>query len=138
MAVGLIANTLLSGAALAVGLSRSPAPVTPAFSPAERSSGQAYLCERYRLAELAVRIATNTPNVDAGIARNSLTNGALILESAAADPAIDSKYRDGAQALATAYQTQAAMGNTATVDQYNVAIADTTAKTYAMHDLCSE
>lgn len=128
---------MLSIAALAVALSRPTAPPTPTFTAAEQASGQAYLCERYKLAALAVRIATNIPDVDPGVARNSLTNGALILESAAANPAIDSKYRAGAQALAMAYQTQAAMGNTATIDQYNVAIADTTTKTYAMQELCA-
>lgn len=136
VAVGLIINTILSAAALIVALSRSTAPLDSTYTAAEKSAGQTYLCERYKLASLAVRIATNIPDVDAGIARNSLTNGALILQTASENPAIDVKYRDAAQDLATAYQTQAAMGNTATMDQYNIAISDTTAKTYAMQKLC--
>lgn len=46
------------------------------------------------------------------MARNSSTNGALIAEMAASDPALNAKYRDAALTLATAYPTQAAAGYT--------------------------
>lgn len=132
--VALAAVTAITALGLAImTLTRPPG---PSYTAAQRSAAQTYLCERFKLAALAVHIATNNPDNDAGVARNSLTNGALILEAAAEDPAIDTPYRDSARALATAYQTQAAMGNTATVDQYHVAMEDTTTKTYAMQGIC--
>lgn len=82
--------------------------------------------------------ATNVPDGDVAVARLSLTNGALMLHTAAADPALDTKYRDAARALANAYQTQSAKGITATPEQYRAAMADTNSKTLVMIGLCGD
>lgn len=85
-----------------------------------------------------MNIATNIPDGDVAVARLSLTNGALMLLTAASDPALGTKYRDAARALANAYQIQSAKGITATPEQYQQAMADTNSKTLAMIGLCGD
>ncbi|PQM51286.1 MULTISPECIES: hypothetical protein [Mycolicibacter] len=130
---------LLAVAALIVGIVAltRPAP-SPRYSDAQRNAAQAELCSTYKLASKAMNIATNVPDGDVAVARLSLTNGALMLLTAASDPALETKYRDAARALANAYQTQSAKGITATSEQYQKAMADTNSKTLVMIGLCGD
>ncbi|MEO6794972.1 MAG: hypothetical protein ABI253_07745 [Mycobacterium sp.] len=131
-------TALLAVAALIVSvaaLNKSAGSATPAYTAAQKAAAETQLCDRYKLAGGAMHIATSAPDGDVAIARVSLTNGAVILETAAASPVLDSKYRDAARALATAYQTQLAMGLTATTEQYQSAMDDTNAKDRVMQDL---
>lgn len=67
-----------------------------------------------------------------------MINGALMLDNAAADPALASKYRDAAHALATAYQTTAATGSLGDAAKYQAAMDSTNAKVGTMEELCGE
>jgi hypothetical protein len=68
-----------------------------------------------------------------------MTNGALILETAAVDPALDHKYRVAAEDLARAYQTTAALATKgmATSQQYEDAVEDSNSKRDVMEKLCA-
>ncbi len=99
---------------------------------------QAELCGTYKLASKAMNIATNIPDGDVAVAHLSLTNGALMLLTAASDPALDAKHRDAARTLANAYQTQSAKGITASPEQHHEAMADTNSKTLVMIGLCGD
>lgn len=114
----------------------SPAHTTAA----QRASAQATLCERYKLAAHAMHIETSDPTGGAALARVALSNGALMLNVASDDPALDAKHRDAARALADSYQTTAALGTTgmATRDQYLASVDDMNAKDRVMTGLCGE
>ncbi|MGV0748097.1 hypothetical protein [Mycolicibacter minnesotensis] len=99
---------------------------------------QAELCGTYKLASKAMNIATNIPGGDVAVAHLSLTNGALMLLTAASDPALDAKHRDAARTLANAYQTQSAKGITASPEQHHEAMADTNSKALVMIGLCGD
>ena len=73
----------------------------PTHSAAETAAAQRQLCDTYTLAARAVQVDTN--GSDRALARIALTNAAVMLDKAAADPALDAKHRDAARALATAY-----------------------------------
>lgn len=96
------------------------------------------MCERYKLAARAMHIETSDPAGDTALARVALSNGALMLDTASADPALDAEHRDAARALASSYQTTAALGTTgmATRDQYLASIDDMNAKDRVMAGLC--
>ncbi|OBJ28552.1 hypothetical protein A5631_20720 [Mycolicibacter heraklionensis] len=131
----LLINAVVSAGVLIMLLTR-PSP-EPAYTSGQQSAAQSHMCERFDLAARAVHTATNNPDGNVGVARDALTNGAAMLELAAASPALDSGFREAAQALATAYLTQAAMGLTSTPDQYAEALADTAGKTSAMETRCA-
>lgn len=67
-----------------------------------------------------------------------MINGALILESAAAEPALATDFRDAARALADAYQTMAATGSLGDNEKYKATVDATNAKVGAMNDLCGD
>lgn len=67
-----------------------------------------------------------------------MINGALILESAAADPALATNFRDAARALADSYQTMAATGSLGDNEKYKATVDATNAKVGAMNDLCGD
>ena len=74
----------------------------PTHSAAETAAAQRQLCDTYTLAARAVQVDTN--GSDKALARIALTNAAVMLDNAAADPALDATHRDAARALATAYR----------------------------------
>lgn len=130
---------VLAAAALIVALTRSGSGSTPTYTTAQKGEAKTQLCDQYLLAAHAMSIET-LPDGDIALARISMTNGALILDTAAADPALESKYRDAARALARSYQTMAAKGThgMSTPDQWQAAVDDTNAKDRAMKDLCGD
>lgn len=135
-----IFTTVLAAAALIVALTRTGAGSTPTHTAAQKAEAKTQLCERYRLASGAVGVETGPQgDGDIALARISLTNGALILETAAADPALDHEYRDAAEDLAGAYQTTAALATKgmATSQQYEDAVADSNGKRDVMEKLCA-
>ncbi|MGB3522171.1 MAG: hypothetical protein WBA50_11915 [Mycobacterium sp.] len=83
---------------------------------AQRTAAQATLCDRYKLAARSVQIETKSPD-SVALARISLTNGAVMLETAAADPTLDASARDPAHELALWYQDLTAMGTNGVVEQ---------------------
>ena len=129
---------VLAAAALIVALTRSGSSSTPTYTAAEKAAAKAKLCDSYRLAAQVAHIETTGPESDVGLARNALTNGALMLETAADAPALGSEYRNAARELASVYQTQAAMGTRgmATTEEYQSIINDSNAKDRTMNELC--
>ncbi|BBZ25012.1 hypothetical protein MHIB_34300 [Mycolicibacter hiberniae] len=133
---------LLAAAALivaVVSLTRSAPAALPGFTSAQKADAKDRLCARYKLAANAEHIETNTSN-NIALARLSATNGALILETAAMDPALDLQYRDAAKALALSYQTLVAVATGSEEDdpQLGAAINDANAKVRVMHELCGD
>jgi hypothetical protein len=80
------------------------------------------------------------PNADLALARVALTNGALILDVAADNPALDTKYREAARSLANSYQTMAAVASTVAADsaEWRKAVDDAVAKDNKMNGLCGD
>ncbi|WP_286135224.1 hypothetical protein [Mycobacterium sp. UM_Kg1] len=130
---------VLSIAALIVAFTRTSVAAEPHFTTAQRADAKDRLCRSYRLAAHAEHIETNLPD-NAALGRLSATNGALILQTAAADPALDSQYRDAARNLALSYQKLVAIatGRSANAPEITDAIADANAKDRVMLDLCGE
>jgi hypothetical protein len=134
--------TAVAVAALVVALTNStraaPPPTTtvPSFSAAETAAAQRQLCDTYKLQARTVRVDTN--GNDEALARIAATNGAVMLYNAAANPALDSKHRDAARALATAYGNVSAMGSkgVATDAEWRAVLDDANAKDAAMSEVC--
>jgi len=125
--------------ALIVTLTRSGWGTSPTYTAAQKAEVKAQLCDQYLQAAHAMSIET-LPDGDVALARISMANGALILYAAVADPALESKYRDAASALARSYQTMAAKGTRgmSTPDQWRAAVGDTNANDRAVKDLCGD
>ena len=134
--------TVVAVAALIVALTNSkragppPTATAPTHTPAETSAAQRQLCDTYKLAARVVQIDTNGNNP--ALARIADTNGAVMLDMAAANPALDATYRDPARALATAYVMATAKGNAdvATDAEFRAAIDDVVAKDAVMKKVC--
>ncbi len=134
--------TVVAVVALIVALTHSThaaSPVTtagPTSTAAETAAAQRQLCDTYRLAASAVRV--DTAGNDKALARIATTNGALILEMAADNPALDGDHRDAARALAIAYGTLTARGTygIATDAEYQAALDDIVAKDAVMKKVC--
>lgn len=134
--------TTVAIAALIVAFTRpSPeAPSTeakpPSYSAAETAAAQQQLCDTYKLEARTVR--SDTSGNDEALARIAATNGAVMLYNAAANPAIDAKYRDTARALATAYGNVSAMGSkgVASDAEWRAVLDEANAKDAAMRQLC--
>ncbi len=120
--------------------STSPAPsaatTTPTYTAAETAAAQRQLCDMYKLAAQAVQI--DTAGSDKALARIATTNGAVMLEMAAANPALDASDRDAARALAKTYMTLTAKGSygVATDAEYQAALDDLIGKDAAMKKVC--
>ncbi|MDX1887903.1 hypothetical protein SBI63_31565 [Mycolicibacterium sp. 120270] len=133
---------VLAGAALVVALVRSAATETaapsaaPTYTAAEADAAQQKLCDAYRLAARAVQIETHGGGP--ALARVASVNGAVMLESAAAAPALAPSDRKAAQALAEAYRTATAVGSFAGVDdpEWRSAADDVNAKDAVMKEVC--
>lgn len=113
------AFTLITAvAALGVAIAAFSRPASsPAYTATQRAAAQSTLCDRYKLAARSVQIETKTPD-NVALARISLTNGAVMLESAAADPALDASARADAHGLALAYQDLTVMGTNGVVGEW--------------------
>lgn len=143
LAVAVALTGVVAVAALVVALTRptasrpAPAVTAPTHSPSEVSAAGRQLCDTYKLAARAVDI--DTAGQDRALARIATTNGAVMLDNAAANPALDAKPRDAARALAAAYGTLTAMGSNvvATDAQYQSALDDITAKDAVMKSVCA-
>ena len=138
LTAGTLTSTALSAAALTVALTRPTAPAGRTYTATEQSQAAARLCERYRLASNAVNIETN--GSDVALARISATNGAVMLEMAAADPALDGRFRDAALALAHTYTDLTALstGHGPDNPEFKAVVSDTDTKTDALRSLCDE
>lgn len=77
----------------------------PSYSATEHAAARSDLCQRFKPAMNAIHIETH--GSDPGFGRTALLNGALILERSAANPALESKYRDAALAVSSAYENLA-------------------------------
>ena len=99
--------TVVAVAALIVALINIAAAATqqttkqPTYTAAETAAAEQQLCDTYRLAARAVQV--DTAGSDKALARIATTNGAVMLDHAAANPALGSNHRDAARALAEAY-----------------------------------
>lgn len=137
LAILAILAVAVATAALVVSLTRSGTGSNVTYTAAQKNAAKVHLCERYRLAYDAAYTETN--GSDIALARISATNAALILESAASDPALSDKYRNAALALATSYQTMTAEGSRGADDpQFKNSISDVNAKIHALEDLCGD
>jgi hypothetical protein len=114
----------------------SPATTVPTYTAAETAAAQRQLCDAYKLVARAVQIDTNGNNP--ALARIADTNGAVMLDMAAANPALDTAHRDAARALATAYTMVTVKGNTVVASdaEFRAAIDDVVAKDAAMKQVC--
>ncbi|WP_253188989.1 hypothetical protein [Mycobacterium colombiense] len=92
--------------------------------------------DTYKLAAQAAQV--ETAGSDKALARIATSNGAILLEMAAANPVLDAEHRDAARALAVAYGTLTAKGSygVATDAQYQAALDDAIAKDAAMKKVC--
>jgi hypothetical protein len=143
LAIAVGVTAALAVAALVVALTRptasrpTPAVAAPAHPPAEVSAAGRQLCDTYKLVARAVDV--DTGGQDRALARIATTNGAVMLDNAAANQALEAKPRDAARALAAAYGTLTAMGSNvvATDAQYQAALDDITAKDAVMKSVCA-
>lgn len=107
LVVGIIA--LVRSGSSGAGAIPASAPPSPTIAAADAVNAKKDLCAAYELAARAVKIDTHSS--DPSLARISLTNGASMLESSAANPALNASDRDAARALATAYRTSTAVSS---------------------------
>jgi len=133
---------LLSVAALIVAiisLTRSTNMSTAHYTAAQQADAKKNLCDQYKLAARAEHVETNTAN-NVALGRLSATNGAVILETAAADPALDPKYRDAARALALSYQNLVAIstGKGGDDPELEAVINEANAQDRVMIELCGQ
>lgn len=137
------AATAVAVAALIVALTRptatkpSTTTTAPIYSAAQISAAQQQLCDTYRTEARTIRV--DTSGNDEALARIAATNGAVMLFNAAANPALDAKYRDAARALATAYGNVSAMGSkgVATDSEWRAVLDDANAKDSSMKQICN-
>jgi hypothetical protein len=140
LAIAIAMTASVAIAALVVALARPASTLSTAaltYSAAEIVAAQQQLCDTYRLAAQAAQV--DTAGSDKALARIATTNGALLLEMAAANPALDTKHRDAARALAVAYGTLTAKGSSgvSTDADYQAALNEAIAKDTAMKAVCS-
>ncbi|WP_192831018.1 hypothetical protein [Mycobacterium sp. UM_Kg27] len=80
-----------------------------------------------------------TNGTGAAFARIAAANGAIILEAAAIDPALDNEYRDAALNLAQAYQTMTAAASKGSDNkQFQDSIEMMTTAQRVLKELCSD
>lgn len=143
IASALVVTAAVAVTALVVALIRptasKPVMITtaPTYTAVETSAALKSLCDTYKLA--AREVDVDTGGQDRALARVATTNGAVMLDNAAASPALVAKARDAARALAAVYGTLTAMGSNsvATDAQYQAALDDITAKDAVMKSVCA-
>lgn len=116
--------------------SSANATTTPTFTPAEIAAAQQRLCGMYKLAAQSVQV--DTAGTDKALARIATTNGALMLDMGANNPALDTNHRDTARALESAYLTVTAKSSygVATEAEFQSALEDVLARDAAMKKVC--
>lgn len=135
-------TAVLAVAALTIALTRPAAPSAPTAStapthaPADVAAAQQRLCDMYQLAAKAVQV--DTAGTDKALARIATTNGALMLDMGASNPALDENHRDAARALEAAYLTVTAKSSygVATEAEFQSALDNVIAKDAAMKKVC--
>lgn len=133
-------TTLLSAAALtAAVLALANSTPDPTYTATQKAAAKTTMCDRYKLAARSVQIETKTPD-NTALARISLTNGAVMLETAAMDPALDAAARTDAHALALAYQDLTVMGTNGVAGeaQFQAAMDAVNEKDRVMKELCGD
>ncbi|OCB35305.1 hypothetical protein A9X02_21880 [Mycobacterium malmoense] len=128
--------------ALVVALAQPTAPSAPAisaapsYSPTDVADAQQQLCDMYQLAAKAVQV--DTAGTDKALARIATTNGALMLDRAASNPALDCKHRDAAGALKAAYLTVTAKSSyvVASETDFQSALDNVIGKDAVMKKVC--
>jgi hypothetical protein len=140
--IALVVTAIIAIAALIVVLTRpvSKPPATfmaPTYSAAEIAVAQGQRSNTYTLVARAVE-SDNSGN-DRGLARIADTNGAVMLDMAAANPVLDGSHHGAARALAAAYETVAAMGTSGVASdaEYRAALDDVIATDGTMKKVCS-
>ncbi|EFG77087.1 hypothetical protein HMPREF0591_3014 [Mycobacterium parascrofulaceum ATCC BAA-614] len=90
----------------------------------------------YQLAAKAVQV--DTAGTDKALARIATTNGALMLDRAASNPALDCKHRDAAGALKAAYLTVTAKSSyvVASETDFQSALDNVIGKDAVMKKVC--
>ncbi|WP_083213468.1 hypothetical protein [Mycobacterium malmoense] len=142
LAIAVALTAALAVAALTVALARPAAPSASTAStvsthaPADVAAAQQRLCDMYQLAAKAVQV--DTAGTDKALARIATTNGALMLDMGASNPALDENHRDAARALETAYLTVTAKSSygVATEAEFQSALDNVIAKDAAMKKVC--
>ncbi|OSC26134.1 hypothetical protein B8W69_17050 [Mycobacterium vulneris] len=142
LAMALALTAAIAVAAMVLALTRPTASksvattTTPTYSAAETGAAQKILCDTYKLVARAVEV--DTSGNDKALARIADTNGAVMLNMASTAPTLDTNHREAARALAIAYGTVTAMGNSAvaTDADYRAALDDVIAKDAAMKKVC--
>lgn len=119
-----------------VALTRTEA--TPSYSTAQRADAKDELCDRYKPAMDAVHIETN--GTDAGLARIAVVNGALILEGAVSNPALETAYRNAAQDVVEAYENLVVESSSGSAGdpRFDAALSAVTTKERALKELCGD
>lgn len=119
-----------------VALTRAPA--SPTYSDAQRTAAKTDLCGQFKPAMDAVHIETNGP--DAGFGRITLVNGAPILESAASNPALESTYRDAANAVVQSYESLVVESSSGRAgdSRFDSAVDAVNAKERVLKELCGD
>jgi hypothetical protein len=129
----------LAAAALIVGLTKPvPAPMmSPTYTADDIDVAQRQLCDTYKLAAHSAQV--DTAGGDKALARIALTNGAVMLETAAADPVLDAHHRTAARALAMSYLSLTAKGASGLTSdaEYQAALDEANARDAAMRRLCN-
>lgn len=143
LAIGAALTAVVAVVALVVALTR-PTPshssvsntMVPTYTSAETATAQQQLCDTYKLVARAVEV--DTSGTDRALARIADTNGALLPTMAVNNPALDANHRDAARALARAYGTVTAKGNTVVASDadYRAALDEVIAKDAVMKKVC--
>lgn len=133
-------TALLSAAALIVAvLALTKSAPDPTYTATQRAAAKTTMCDRYKLAARSIQIETKIPD-NTALARISLTNGAVMLETAAMDPALDTAARTDVRALALAYQDLTVMGTNGVAGeaQFQAAMDAVNDKDRVMKELCGD
>lgn len=136
MVLGIFA-TAIAVAALVISLNKTRTPPQLTYTDAEKAVAKAELCNQYGIESSALHIETD-PNGDPAFARISMINGALMLQTAASNPALDPRYRDVARILASSYLTMAAKATTgmATPEEFQQSVGDSISKNAPLKEWC--
>ncbi|MGV0626238.1 hypothetical protein [Mycolicibacter minnesotensis] len=128
----------LASVALIVVLTRSGSESSPTFTAAQRAEAKAQLCDRYRVAVHSVQVETAAPD-NVALARIAETNGAVVIQDAADNPALSGDVRDAARALAAALLAETALGTNGRDDPaFLAAVDETNSKGRLMKELCGD
>lgn len=119
-----------------VALTRTPASTT--YSAPQSTAAKTELCDRFKPAMEAIHIETN--GLDAGLGRIALVNGALVLNSVTSNPALESTYRDAADAVVQAYENLVVESSSGRAgdSRFDSAVGAANSKELALKELCGD